>query len=523
MCRPKVCLWGCLAAGGLLAAGVSAPARASTVAELFPPPPLAPLIMRGVDGAHVFTSGHSGVFNGHSIRYRATVAETVIDDPGPVPAADLYSISYVAESVGHETTRPVMFIFNGGPGASSVFLHLCSLGPRILRDCTPAGTSNPTPPLIDNPQSPLDVADLVFIDPTDTGWSHTLPGVAPEQFHSIDGDSDEVTALIVWWLRQHGRLVSPVYVYGESYGSMRGVAVVRDLERSKPKVAVAGLLLGGFAISFGRGNGTPDPVWEALRLPTAASMAWHYGKIDNQHQTWEQAVDKAAEFARTQYIGALIRGHDLNPASRRQIIERLPALCGIPESYFVSHHTIEVGDFANQLLRDRGLVLDGNNGLWTHPAGAKRPKDGYIAYSSGFARYARQELGVKGLGSYEIVTPNDMQVFEAWNYRTSGVPSLEATLADEMRHDPRLRLMVVQGRYDTQTQVADTRYVIDQTDIPRQRLTMAYFDGGHMLEPTTEVMRAIRAFMMPTEADSRAGTLAAGRSVSSGISGAPAQ
>lgn len=476
-------------------AGALASASAETAAQLFPPPPLALLTMRAVDGTHVFGSEHSGIFDGHRIRYRATVAEAVIEDPGPVPAADLYTFSYVAEGTANTAARPVMFIFNGGPGASSVFLHLCSLGPRMLRDCTPAGTSNPATPLIDNPQSPLGVADLVFIDPTDTGWSHTLPGVSPGQFHSVDGDSDEVTALIVWWLRKHDRFDSPVYVYGESYGSMRGVAVVRDLARSKPKVSVAGLMLGGFAITFGRGNGTPDPIWEALRLPTAASMAWHYGKIDNRHQTWEQAVDKAAAFARTRYVGALMLGHQLDSATRQRIIQRLPALCGIPESYFVSHHTIETGDFATALLHDRGLVLDGNNGLWTHPAGARPRKDGYVGYSDGIARYARDELHVHGLGSYQIITPNDLQVFESWNFRTSGAPSLEVTLAEEMRGNPRLQLMVVQGRYDTQTQVADTRYVLDQTDIPRERLTMAYFDGGHMLEPKPEVMTAIRDFV----------------------------
>lgn len=482
---------------GLLTAGAFATAGASTVSELFPPPPLAPLVMKAKDGPHVFSTEHRGVFNGHVVRYRATVAETVIEDPGAVPAADLYSISYIADGVANPAARPVLFIFNGGPGASSAFLHLCSLGPRILRDCTPAGTSSPATPLIDNHESPLDVADLVFIDPTDTGWSHTLPGVPPAQFHSVDGDSDEVTALIVWWLRRHRRLGSPVYVYGESYGSMRGVAVARDLARSNPAVAVSGLILGGFAISFGRGNGTPDPVWEALRLPTAASMAWHYGKIDNRHQTWEQAVDRAAAFARTQYVGALILGHRLDAATRRRIIEQLPALCGIPESYFVSHHTIEVGDFATVLLHDRGLVLDGNNGLWTHPAGARRPKDAYVAYSNGITRYARGELRVHGLGAYRIITPNDLQVFRAWNFRTSGAPSLETTLARQMNADPHLRLMVVQGRYDTQTQVADTRYVLDQTDIPRARLTMAYFHGGHMLEAKPGVMRAIREFMAP--------------------------
>ncbi|MGH8199840.1 MAG: S10 family serine carboxypeptidase-like protein [Steroidobacteraceae bacterium] len=478
-----------------LLAGALAPVGAETAGELFPPPPLAPLIMTAVDGTHEFNTEHSGVFNGHRIRYRATVAETVVEDPGAVPAADLYSVSYVAEGLGAATARPVMFIFNGGPGASSVFLHLCSLGPRILRDCTPTGTANPATPLGDNATSPLDVADLVFIDPTDTGWSHTLPGVSPGQFHSVDGDSDEVTALIVWWLRKHKRLGSPVYVYGESYGSMRGVAVVRDLERSKPQVAVAGLMLGGFAITFGRGNGTPDPIWDALRLPTAASMAWHYGKIDNKHQTWEQAVDKADVFARTQYVGALMRGQQLDAATRQRILARLPALCGIPQSYFITHHTIEVGDFASALLQDQKLVLDGNNGLWTYRAGAKRPRDGYVAYSSGMARYAREELRVQGLGSYGIITPNDMQVFESWNFRTSGASSLEGTLAQEMRGDPHLRLLVVQGRYDTQTQVADTRYVLDQTDIPRGRLRIAYFDGGHMLQPKSEVMTAIRAFL----------------------------
>ena len=487
----------------LLAAGAFAPTRAETVAELFPTPALRPLTMTAVDGAHVFSTEHSGVFNGRQIRYQATVAETVIEDPGTVPAADLYSFSYVAEDSGNPGARPVIFIFNGGPGASSVFLHLCSLGPKILRDCTPAGTSNSTMPLIDNPESPLDVADLVFIDPTDTGWGHTLPGVSPEQFHSVDGDSEEVTALIGWWLRKHGRLSSPVYVYGESYGSMRGVAVVRDLARSEPKVAVAGLMLGGFAITFGRGNGTPDPLWAALRLPTAASMAWHYGKIDNKHQTWEQAVDKAAVFARTQYVGALMLGHQLDEATRRRIIERLPALSGIAQSYFVSNHTIEVGDFAGALLHDQGLVLDGNNGLWTHPAGTKSPKNGYIAYSDGIARYAGDELRVQGVGSYDITTPNGMQVFEAWNFRTSGAPSLEVTLAEEMRSDPQLRLMVVQGRYDTQTQVADTLYVLDQTDIPRERFTMTYFDGGHMLEAKPEVMSAIRAFVMSSDAAAR--------------------
>lgn len=480
---------------GLALAGTVSTAGAVTAAQLFPPPPLAPLVNTGVDGPNVFKSEQKGVFDGHRIRYEATVAETIIQDPGSVPAADLYTISYVAKGIADPASRPVMFLFNGGPGAATVFLHLCALGPKILRDCTPTGTGNPHTSLADNPASPLDVADLVFIDPTDTGWSHTLPGVSPAQFHSVDGDSDEVTAAIVWWLRKHDRLSSPVYVYGESYGSMRAVAVVRDLARSTPKVLVSGLMLGGFAITFGHGNGTPDPVLKALRLPTAASMAWHYGKIDNKHQTWEEAVDRAAAFARTEYVGALMLGHNLDPATRERIIERLPALCGIPESYFRSHDTIEVGDFADVLLHDQGLVLDELNGMATHPAGDKGPKDPYVAYTLQMSRYAAGDLHVHGIGAYQIWTPNAKLVFSQWNFRTSGAPSLEDTLSEEMKGNPNLRLLVAQGRYDTETQVANTRYVLDQADIPRARLTMAYFDGGHFLDPTPEVMHTIRAFL----------------------------
>lgn len=482
-------------AQGLLLAGMSLPAAAQKISEIFPTPPLAPLTMTAVDGPNVFTSEHSGTFHGHPIRYQAIVAETVIEDPGAVPAADLYTFSYIRQGVSHSESRPVMFIFNGGPGAASIMLHFCSLGPKILSDCTPTGLASDHTRLVDNPLSPLDAADLVFIDPTDTGWSHTVPGVDPQQFHSLDGDSDEVSQLIVWWLRKHERLSSPVYVYGESYGSMRAVAVVRDLARSTPKIAARGLMLGGFAITFGRGTGTTDPVWEALRLPTAASLAWHYGKIDNKHQTWEQAVNKAEVFVHHQYIAALMEGYRLDPATREHIIERLPALCGIPAGYFRSHHTIQVGDFPTVLLQDEGLVLNGMNGAWTRPANAKPPKNAPVAFQDNMVRYASGDLGVHGLGTYNVSVPNKWRIFREWNFRPSGAPSLEVTLSREMRDNPQLRLLVLQGRFDTETQVADTWYVLNQTDIPRDRVHIAYFNAGHFLEAEPDVMNAIQSFM----------------------------
>lgn len=177
---------------------------------------------------------------------------------------------------------------------------------------------------------------------------------------------------------------------------------------------------------------------------------------------------------------------------------RRPRLRGpgyLPESYFQSNHAIQVGDFANVLLSDRGLMLDQDNGLWTHPVAQKERVALSPVRTQTVEHYAIEELGVHGLGDYEIITPNIGRVFDQWNFRASGAPSMEAALAQEMRSNPALRLMVVQGRYDTLTQVGDTLYILDQTDIPRARLTMTYFDGGHMLEPKPEAMRAIRAFL----------------------------
>lgn len=474
-------------------------ASADTVSQLFPSPPLTPLVMRGADGTHVFTSLHTGVFNGKRVRYKAVVEETVIElaeNGDQIPAAHLYTMSYLAKGQDAQDDRPVMFIFNGGPGASSVFLHLCGLGPKKLRHCNPHAFTSPNVRLVDNHRSPLDVVDLVFVDPTDTGWSHTLPGVNPQRFHSVFGDSDSVTALIVWWLKKHERLDSPVYIYGESYGSMRAVAVARDLARSEPQVIVDGLLLGGFAITFGSGGSGTDPLWEALRLPAVASLAWHYGKIDNQNQSWVEAVKKASAFARTEYLGALIQGYSLETEKRKHIIERVSELSGISASYFISHHTLLVSNFKSALLHEEGRVMNGGNGLWSHPSEEERPEHPYAAFSSAMNSYAREFLNVTGISPYHVTTPNGMRVFRKWNFRIRAAPDLSYTLAKEMREHEKLRLLVIQGRYDTQTQLGHTRYILNQTDLPRQRFAISYFNGGHMLEPKPDIMEVIRQFVL---------------------------
>jgi carboxypeptidase C (cathepsin A) len=300
-----------------LALVLNAAAVTVALAQAAPPPPLAPLAMAARGGTHVFTSEHRGTFNGREVAYRATVADARIEYPVGHPAATLFTISYVATNQGPPASRPVVFIFNGGPGASSSILHFAGMGPRRLSTVSPDALGDTSVGLIENPLCPLDAADIVFIDPVDTGYSRTLPGASPAPFHSIDGDSDSITQLILNWLKRNDRMASPKYIYGESYGSMRAVALARDLARSPDKVDVDGLILGGEAITFGQRGRLPNPAHAASHLPMMASVAWYHGRIDNKHQSWEQAVQKAREFARGEYVGALMQGYRLDQQASR--------------------------------------------------------------------------------------------------------------------------------------------------------------------------------------------------------------
>lgn len=404
-----------------------------------------------------------------------------------------------AIAVKAPSRRPVLFVFNGGPGGASAPANIGAMGPRTLVSLDNAALADPSIALTDNPQSLLDTADLVFIDPTDTGFSHTLPGTPAKQFRSIDGDSDMVTQVIALWLKDHSRMASPKYIFGESYGTMRAVAVARDLARSPAKIDVDGLILGGFAITYGQGGRLPDLGRAANQIVMMASVAWHYGKIDNKSQTWQQAVDKARHFARTDYISALVQGYRLDPAERERIITQLPAITGIPESYFRANNSLIVRNFNAELLRDENLQVDRNNGLNTEVLGTTPDRDfakAFMGLNSAMKRYTRTELKAPNLGDYDMLTRDYAKVFGEWNFFTTGAPSLDVTMASEFRRNPKLHLLVAQGRYDTLTNMGTTEYTLSQTDIPADRYSIAYFDGGHMLLPTPEIMSAIRSFLV---------------------------
>jgi carboxypeptidase C (cathepsin A) len=467
------------------------------------------------DGPRRFETRHKGVFGGKPISYTALVSETIVKDAQGRPAASVFTTSFVADGVGDAAARPVIFIYNGGPGGASNTLLFGAMGPRRMARFDSPAQADPTVPLVDNPDSPLDSADLVFIDPPETGFGRMLPGVDKTTFRGNDADSFACGQVILRWLADHGRLGSPVYLAGESYGTLRNVLLARDLSQASPSVQVAGLIMISQAIRY---NG-PDSIVPARnrdilesinRFPDAAAFAWYHGKIDNKTQTLAQAIAKAQDFARTDYAQALILGNRLDAAGRRRIAERMAELTGLPASYYLDRQ-LRPADVRRDLLRNEGKLLGQFDGRETEPAaGAPQDRDRDWAkavrgLTLNMERYAAQDLRVKGLGDYLTLVPDPYGFEDTWKYIAPGRPLQDTVLTEQMHANPKLRLLVPQGVFDSTSSMGSTLALFAQLDIPAERVIVTYYPGGHMLytdpagrEAFTSDIRAFVSGKTPT-------------------------
>ena len=438
----------------------------------------------------VAVTKHEGAFNGQTVRYTATVAETLLNDAAGRPAAMATTIAYVRDGVKDRAQRPVMFLFNGGPGASSSPLHMSALGP-YKRTPAPAGDRSGGG-WVANPASPLDAADLVFIDPVGTGFSRPLPGVDGKPFYSNSGDAQAVKTVIQAWLKANGREASPRFLAGESYGTTRAATIV-GISKDLP---FNGVLLIALA---GEVPGREMPY--VVALPTMAAGAWHYEKVDRAGRTVDQVFAEAVQFARTEYVTALIQGGSLPAAEKRRIAERMSALVGLPAALIEEKNLrLSKNDWMFNILKDRTLrtgLLDvtvtaplepGQDGATDDPALGVVPKRAAGAPagpppspaaigpvpSPAVGRYLTEVLKYPASEPYYGV---NFSVNAAWTHERRSNP-YEA-LGAAMQADPKLRLFWAAGYYDLTTPAYAGRYVLDQAGVPAGQLTAAYFAGPH--------------------------------------------
>lgn len=439
-----------------------------------------------------FESRHVGRFHGQEVAYQAIVAETILKAEDGTPRASLYTTSYLMEGVEDATTRPVVFLWNGGPGSASLWLHMGVFGPKRVDIPSDARDDGAPPyPLIDNPGAFLDVADVVFIDPVGTGFSRLLGETEGKEFYGVKKDAESMAALIRIWVGEHGRWNSPKYIGGESYGTTRSAAVVRELESGYDDVAINGILLISTILDFSIENHSPgNELPNMMHLPTMAATAKYHGKAGDG-TSLEDFVQQARDYALNEYAHALLQGESLSAQERSAVKERLAYFTGLSEEYIErTDLRLRPARFQKELLRDRGLTVGRLDSRYTgvdmDEAGEHSDQDPSFygidgAYAAALNAYLRGPLGVDLETHYNVIGG----LGEPWDWKVPGMPfnyfNVAPYLGTAMRQNSDLEVFVAAGYYDFATPFFAAEYSLNRAGIVPERVHFAYYEAGHMM------------------------------------------
>jgi len=455
-------------------------------------------------------SKHSGTFGGQRMTYTATIGETILKADDGTQKAAIVTTSYVKEP--RDPNRPVTFLFNGGPGSGTVWLMMGAFGPkRVAIPSDARDDSGPPYPILDNPDSLLDVTDLVFIDPPGTGFSRLLGKTDPKEFYGVTADAKAVAKVIRLWLNDNGRWNSPKYLGGESYGTTRSAAVVNELEASTfNDVSLNGILLISTVLDFAAGADTEgNELSYITNLPSMAAVALYHGKA--VAPSTEQFVEEARQFAIGPYASALLKGQRISAEERASVRRQLSRFTGLTETY-VEQADLRVtpARFWKELLRDRGLTVGRLDSRYTGKdydnAGENFDQDPSFygidaGYTAAVNQWEREGLGFKTDREYQSIS----QLIPTWDWNISGGRDTNAYLnvtpyiGRAMRENSGLRVFVAQGYYDFATPFFAAEYALSRTGIPQDRVEYHYYQAGHMMyvrdEDRVKLSRDIRHFI----------------------------
>lgn len=482
-----------------VAAQSGPPAPPAIIARVSPKP----VALADLPAPRQFVTHHRTTIRGKTLSYTATAGETYISNISGEPIARFFTFSYMKDERDKDESgrarHPVMFIFNGGPGSASLWLHMGVLGPKRVALDQEVNPSN-TPPfgVSDNAISVLDVADLVFIDPVGTGFSHAVGNALDSDFASVDADADSIARFIDLWLTQHGRWNSPKYLVGESYGTIRASVLPRALMGGPlyngvmRGITVNGVILVAAGLGGADSKNDPDPA--TLALPSLAVTAWYHSKIERNGRSAVQFYDEVKAFAATDYATALGKSssNSLSSAEKSELARRLQEYTGLTaDAWLRADLRISKQAFLKQLLASQGLEAGSYDSRYTLPlAGnggdpvADDPAMGrYVpGFIAAFNMMLRDHLRVDMPVAY---TPIAFTMGFGWDYsRVSGLPqgqSFAVDLATAMRRTPALRVMVASGYYDMGSTPAGSQSQIERGGLPLDRVTFKNYESGHML------------------------------------------
>lgn len=448
-------------------------------------------------------TSHELVVDGQTLRYTATAGTMVlkeeVEEDGKVEGekakATVFYVAYTLDDVDDPSERPLTFSFNGGPGSSSVWLHLGVLGPRRVEMEGEMGAL-PRPPfrLIDNEHTLLKHSDLVFIDPVTTGYSRPVPGEKSNEFHDFEKDLQSVGEFIRLYTTRAARWTSPKFLIGESYGTTRAAGLSSHLQE-RHGMYFNGLMLVSSILNFQTayfhpGNDMPY----ILFLPTYTATAYYHERLDDdlQQRPLREVLQEVEEFALNDYTLALMQGAAL-PADRREAIaQRVARYTGLSPDYVErSDLRVEIFRFTKELRRDEGLTVGRLDSRYT---GADRDSVGerfeydpsYAAiqgpYTATLNDYMRRELQFESDLPYEILTDR----VRPWSYKKfqNEYVNVAEPLRKAMNTNPYLQVLVANGFFDLATPYLATEYTFNHLGLPVGRqddVRMTYYEAGHMM------------------------------------------
>jgi len=446
-----------------------------------------------------FVTSHRGRYNGTAIDYTATAGETYLRDKEGAPKASIFSFAYTRNGVDAAESRPVTFLWNGGPGAASLWLHMGTFGPRRVSVPTDASYPGAPPyPVVDSGETLLDVTDLVFVDPVGTGFSRALGDHEGKEFWGLYEDARSMAEFIQAWVTEHGRWNSAKFLLGESYGTTRAAAVAKILE-NELMLGLNGIVFVSQALDY-QGS-TPyvrdNIIAHVTYLPTMAAAAWYHGKVTPRPDDLEGFLDDARGFATDELLPALFKGNRLTDAERARVRDRLAYFTGLRPDY-VDRANLRVQGFrfAKELLRDQGLAIglldaryvsDEIDDLAADPAGDAADRAVSAAFKAALMQYMNDDLGIRWDRQY--LAPPDDELSSSWRFRPvpddkEWEPMFVNTahdLSEALRTNPALRVLVAAGYYDLVTPFFDAEFTLNRHDIAADRVDYRYYGGGHMM------------------------------------------
>jgi carboxypeptidase C (cathepsin A) len=447
------------------------------------------------------------------------------DENNPKAEASMFYVAYFKKGVP-SADRPITFIYNGGPGSSSVWLHMGAFGPR--RVVTADNSHTPAAPygLVDNAYSLLDASDLVFIDAPGTGFSRIAGKDKEKAFYGVDADAHAFGQFVLGFLSKYGRWNSPKYLFGESYGTPRSAVLVNELETGED-IDFNGVILLSQILNFDLSAdgpelnpGTEEPY--IVSLPTYAATAWYHNRIPGGRPAeLEPFLKEVEDFATGDYARALLAGSQLDPAQRQAVAERLAHYTGLSVAYVLKANLrIDGGEFEKNLQDEAGLTTGRLDTRFSGPSldplskeSEYDPQSAAIssAYVSLFNDYVRKTLG---FGEGRIFKP-EINVFKYWTYDhqapgqpfpAPGILNVMPDIANAMKYNPNLKVMVAGGYYDLATPFFEGWYEMHHLPVPADLLSnieFHYYQSGHMVYAHEASLKALHddaaAFIRKTD------------------------